>query len=42
MAAMVMKNSAASAMGCRQNVRTPSLTQAMPVPAETMLSFMNA
>ena len=40
-AAMVMKNSAASAMGCRQNARTPSLTQAMPVRAGTMWSFMN-
>ena len=40
MAAIVMKNSAASAMGCRQNARTPSLTQAMPVRAGTIFSFM--
>ncbi|GDY35159.1 hypothetical protein ACINB_10510 [Acidovorax sp. NB1] len=40
MEAMVMKNSAASAMGCRQNARMPSLTQAMPVRAGTMWSFI--
>src|SRR3989344_1873682 len=40
MDAMVMKNSAASAMGCFQNVRIPSLTQVMPVRAGTMWSFM--
>ena len=41
MAAMVMKNRAASAMGCRQNARMPSLTQARPVRAGTMWSFMD-
>ena len=40
MAAMVMKNSAAMAMGCRQNARIPSLTQVRPVRAGTMWSFM--
>ena len=36
MAAMVMKNSADSAMGWRQKTRMPPLTQAMPVRAGTM------
>ena len=40
MAAMVMKNSAAMAMGWRQNTRMPLLTQSMPVRAGTMWSFM--
>lgn len=39
-AAMVMKNSAAMAMGWRRNTAMPLLTQVMPVLAGTMWSFM--
>ena len=40
MAAMVIKNRAAMAMGWRRKTKMPLLTQARPVRAGTMCSFM--